>query len=73
MNSEDKEDVCVKKEVDTDTDAGYAILTDDFIKTAFESLDGSSGTSGLAQEAADALNQDVCYRIRELVHVSADW
>ncbi|XP_043231790.1 TAF6-like RNA polymerase II p300/CBP-associated factor-associated factor 65 kDa subunit 6L [Amphibalanus amphitrite] len=72
MSGEGREDGSVKKEPDTDPDTGYAILTDEFIRTAFESLDGSNpGVSGLTQEAADALNQDVCYRIRELTHSAA--
>ena len=68
--SAEKDDVPMKKEDESDSGTGYAILTDDFIKTAFESLDSHSGISALTQEAIDALNQDVCYRIRELIHVS---
>ena len=70
MSIEHKEDVCMKKEADADPETGYAILTDGFIKTAFESLDTHPSVAGISQEAVDALNQDACYRIRELVHVS---
>ncbi|XP_037073067.1 TAF6-like RNA polymerase II p300/CBP-associated factor-associated factor 65 kDa subunit 6L [Pollicipes pollicipes] len=72
MSMENGEDCDVKKEEDdSDREIGYAILTDDFIRAAFESTESCSGVSGLNQEAADALNQDVCYRIREVTHMAA--